>query len=522
MIERDATIFRRPVGAELLVLALAVCGYAVAAAVSLQVRSPLGHDEAIYALRARDLDGGWSTPTDGWADYRAPGLPLLLNGLGRIVGIHVTSSRLLVVLLGAVVILCVWLLGRVLGSGRAGAVGALLLALSSGFVFTSTTLLADVPGAAFAMPAIVVYAVEARRTRLRWSFVAVPVLTVAATVARFGAPMMIGAGLFAMALVELPAVLRRRDWIWVGQSLLLAVGVALSAAVIVLTDLVSLGGITPAEANSTLVGGKGLTAVSGLEDLWAVVFPFSGASIPLWSASVAGVYVVGAVAGIVLSLGHVPTRRLVVFGVVAGTISALLIAITVGLVVPNYLALSLPFWALTSGAGFVRLGHLLEERVERPLRMLGAAALAVVVALLFVGTVRDARDGHRTQQLAYEALRSVSLQAAALLDGDCLVITSSTPQVGYYTGCAVERFGLWGPDVSAEEALEDALRRSAVRRDRPFTSVAVMVQERGKRQPPADQFIEGGLLGPVVAVAGEPGDGRQYVRLHLVDADFGS
>jgi 4-amino-4-deoxy-L-arabinose transferase-like glycosyltransferase len=522
MSDHEATPFWRRLSAEHFVLALAMCGYAVAASVSLLVRSPLGHDEAMYALRARDLDGGWSAPTDGWADYRAPGLPLLLNALGRAIGIHVTTSRLLVVLLGAVVILCVWLLGRILGSGLAGALGAALLTLSAGFVFSSTTLLADVPGAAFAMMAIVVYAFEATRMRLRWSFVAVPLLTVAASVARFGAPMMIGAGLFAVALVQLPSVLRRRDWIWIGQSALLAIGVALSGALIVMTDLVSLGDMSPAEANSVLVRGKGLTAVSGLEDLWSVVYPFSGSLEPLWSAPVAGLYVAGVIAGIALSWMHVQTRRIVMFGAVAGTVSALLIATTVGLVVQNYLALSLPFWALAAGAGLVRLGQLLQPRVGLLSPAQGAVALAIVVALLFVGTTGDARDRHRSQQLAYESLRSVSLQANALLDDDCLVVTSSIPQVGYYTGCAVERFSLWGPDVSAEESLEDAVRRGLARRDRVFTSVAVMVQERGKRQPPADEFVEGALLGPIIAVVGEPGDGRSYVRLHLVDPETGA
>jgi 4-amino-4-deoxy-L-arabinose transferase-like glycosyltransferase len=521
MTDEEAHVLRRPRGVELYALVVAMFGYFAAAFVSLRVRSPLGHDEAIYALRAGDLNGGWSAPTDGWADYRAPGLPMLLNALGRVVGIHVTSSRILVTLLGSVVILGVWLLGRALGSGVTGAVGAVLVTLSSGFVFSSTTLLADVPGAAFAMMAVVVYAFEATRSRLYWSFLAVPLLTVAATIARFGAPMMIGAGLFAVALVELPSVLRRRDWIWIGQSALLAVGVALVAALIVLTDLVSLGPLSPAEANSILVGGKGLTAASGLRDLWSVVSPFSSSPAPLWSGPVASLYVVGVLAGVVLSWRHAPIRRLVAFGVIAGTVSALLIAITVGLVVQNYLALSVPFWALASGAGLVRLGQQFASRTESPLRSIGAIAAAAVVALLFVGTLGDARDLHRSQQSAYESLRSVSLQARALLDDDCLVITSSVPQVGYYTGCAVQRFSLWGSDVTAEEALENAVEQALARRDQRFDSVAVMVQEGGKRQPPADEFIEGGLLGPVIAVVGEPGDGRRYVRLHLVDPESG-
>lgn len=513
----EVRVLGRPRGLELYILASAICGYAIAAIAGLAVRSPLGHDESVYALRARDLDMGWSTPTDGWTDYRAPGLPILLNGLGRVVGIHVTSSRLLVVLLGAVVIVGVWVLGRIFGSGLAGAFGALLVALASGFVYSSTTLLADVPGATFAMVAICVYAMEARRPVLKWSFLFLPLLTVAATTARFGAPFMIGAGLFSVALVRLPSVVRERNWIWLAQSLLLAVGVALSAALVLLTDVVSIGSLTPAEANRNLVDGKGLTAASGFEDLWVVVNPLSGFPVHLWSLPVAAACLMGIVVAALFALQPGPIRRMFVFGVVAGVLSAFSVAITVGLVVANYLALSLPFWALAAGAGWAGAAQWVQQQGHRSIEVIAAAGAVIAGSLLIVAVSSDTRSLHLNQQTAYEALRGVSLQANAMLDEDCLVITSSTPQVGYYSECAVERFSVWGPEVSAEDALADAVERGIARRGREFASVAVMVQELGKRQPPAEDFVQGELVGPVLAAVGNPGDGRQYVRLHLVD-----
>jgi len=39
--------------------------------------APLGHDEAVYALKARTLSEG-TTSAFFWNDYRAPGLPMVL------------------------------------------------------------------------------------------------------------------------------------------------------------------------------------------------------------------------------------------------------------------------------------------------------------------------------------------------------------------------------------------------------------------------------------------------------------
>ena len=44
-----------------------------------------------------------------------------------------------------------------------------------------------------------------------------------------------------------------------------------------------------------------------------------------------------------------------------------------------------------------------------------------------------------------------------------------------------------------------------------------MVQERGKRQPDAALFVAGENVGPVIASSGQVGQGRRYVRLHLID-----
>ena len=85
---------------------LAICISALAE------RSALGHDESVYALRSRDLQGGWTNLSGNyWRDYRAPGLPLLLAAVGRVLGTYVTAARFVVVLLGLTIIIVTTIIG---------------------------------------------------------------------------------------------------------------------------------------------------------------------------------------------------------------------------------------------------------------------------------------------------------------------------------------------------------------------------------------------------------------------------
>ena len=102
---------------------------------------------------------------------------MMLSVTNRIVGMHVVTMRLTVVLLGGCVLIGSWLIARHLGLGRGAAVAPFLLAVSAGFVFTTSTVLADVPGAAFGIVAVAAYLVEVDRGRLRWSMFVVPLAT---------------------------------------------------------------------------------------------------------------------------------------------------------------------------------------------------------------------------------------------------------------------------------------------------------------------------------------------------------
>jgi 4-amino-4-deoxy-L-arabinose transferase-like glycosyltransferase len=196
----------------LIVVGVACAAFVAISLPALLIRSPLGHDESVYALRASNLLDGWTFRSgDYWRDYRAPGLPVMLSFVGRVTGVHVSVFRFVVVALGAATIAATFAVGKMLRGWTVGVGAALAMMLTSGFLLASTTLLADVPGAAFAMIAIAAYVHDVRQGRLHTSFVIVPIACFASTLSRFGTPFMLGAGLIATAVVDAPEIVARRN-----------------------------------------------------------------------------------------------------------------------------------------------------------------------------------------------------------------------------------------------------------------------------------------------------------------------
>ena len=506
------------------VLALVV-GFVFLAIVApaLAVGSPLGHDEAVYSLRGRDLLTGWTHLSgDYWRDYRAPGLPLMLGGLGRVIGVHVTTSRLLVVLLGLVIMASTAAIGSRLASRPVGLTAAALLPLVFGFSLTATIVLADTPGAAFAMVAIAVYLRDVDAGRLRLSLVAVPLLAFAATMSRFGAPFMLGAGLLAVAIVFAPDVIRRRDWTLAVQSVGLALAVAAVAAVVVLTDTFTLDGRSPATANSDLVGNNGFTLRTGLNDLLDVVNPWAVHSFPLWSKAVALIVGSGLVAAVVSVAFDRSRWRIVTFGLFAGVVSLFCVVATVGLVVPNYLVLTLPFWVLVAAAGWEWMARAVFTRLRHRVvivRIVAAIAVVGVIALV-VDVGSDVRQVHQRYEQLYANIREASLVTHDQLGESCVLIARYTPQAGYYSRCRIAPF-------DAQELPDDAewlavsVERVIDRWDLgvpPDAPIAVMLVEQANRQPDFTTLTgRTDFFGERVFEAGTPEKYRTHVIVLTVD-----
>lgn len=507
----------RPIIMEGWVLALALCSFGVAAADGLAVRSPLGHDEAVYMLRGRELlEGGWAiTYGNYWHDYRAPGLPLLIASLGQIIGVHVTSSRMIVVLLGALSIVLTWYLVRKLVGRVAADLSAALLAVTGGFVLTSTTLLADVPGAVFSMVTVAMYAHELAHGRLRWSFPLVPIFTFTATTARFGAPFMIAAGLLGVSIIAIPRVARERDWMLVAQASMLGLATGLTCVLVVMTQLLALGGQSPASANRELIDRNELSYSTGLRDLRNVLEPSTELGAHMWSPVVAMVFAVGIACAVLGALFRRLDGWTVTGLAVAACLSLAAIVASVGLIVPNYLALTIPYWAALAGVGLSWPVKAAWAAVTgRTLRAVAGVIVVALCAALTLTVARQVRTAHESYVVAWGQIRSLGVSVNEEWPDDCIVLTSYAPQVGYYSGC-------WAVATNAGDRIDQQIE-GAIGTLEPLPrsfEVGYVFVEAGKRQPAAEDVERSDLLLQQRQFEhGEPGLRRRgYVWLQQVD-----
>jgi hypothetical protein len=350
--------------------------------------------------------------------------------------------------------------------------------------------------------------------------VIVPLACFASTLSRFGAPFMLGAGLIATAVVYAPEVLARRDARLALQSGGLAIVSGAIVAVVVLTETFTLDGMSPATSNSDLVSVNGFTFSTGLADLWNVINPWSGHAFQLWSGWVAILFLVGVVAALISIAFDRSRARIVVFGLLAGLISTLAIVFTVGLVVPNYLALTLPFWALTAANGWDAILRALAQIRIRAVRHSLLTLTAVGLATLLVSSTAKVKEGHEGYLDAYANIRQASVYTGVQLGDDCQMIARYTPQAGFYSGCEIFPFVIVSPEGPANDL---ACAAAAITNDGSYGSeigrggLAVMYVERSIRQPDlADAVALDDLYVRRLIELGEPGVRRQHVIVEVV------
>lgn len=490
---------RRVERSEIIVIALIVAAFLAAGATILFQRVPLGHDESVYAWRARHI-GGASNLRSIWADYRAPGLPALMSPAVRFGGDF--AARLVPLLLAGAGIVVTWAWARSLLGRSAALWSAALLAIIPGYMRFAWQILVDTPGMVFGLGAIAVFTAASRDGALRnigwWT---VP-LAVVATYVRFGAPILIGAGLGIVALARWRTMLTHR---WRAAAML---GGTLAAMLAVLFIPALTGSKSaPFLAFRALRAKKDLPIGSSLSDFVALA--------PSYVGPLAGtLLVLGLILAVVgAARGAIPLPGLLIaVATFAATITGLVL--TLGQGVGQYVAPAVPPAALVAGAG---LGWA-AAWVRR------SAAVVGVLILVLVGSALVQRDSTALASKldrSFGALRRASIESGTRASTRCLILTSYTPQVGWYSGCEVMSFG---PDMydgevvdpdEARERVEALLERIAAR---DADEALLMLVNRGKRQPKDIrlQVLEQALPPPVV-VAGTPDSGRlRYVTVHLV------
>jgi hypothetical protein len=147
------------------------------------------------------------------------------------------------------------------------------------------------------------------------------------------------------------------------------------------------------------------------------------------------------------------------------------------------------------------------------LGLLAASLIFVIAGGLVVKTTLDARYFHHRLEISFSSLRDVSVDTGRQLGSDCLLVTGSAPQVGYYSGCRIVGF----QGLTTEETLPDVLAASVsvavalLEPDPAVDGTAVLIRERGKRQPPNEQLLEGEGLGDRISEFGSEGQRNIHV-----------
>ncbi|MET9019415.1 hypothetical protein ABZV93_05500 [Actinopolymorpha sp. NPDC004070] len=409
----------------------------------------LGHDEAVYAAKARS----WLTgaPSAQWGDHRAPGLPAL--GYAAL-AVHesVASVRVVGLLLALLAFgLFCWIGIGLLGPAR-GVVVALLVLSGPGFVRRVPEFLTDVgtagllAGAAYCLVrAQEGNTVPVRRTgsqraggRDRW-LPAAAGFALGAFYLRYGAV----AGVLALALAAAVAW-GPRAWLARWRGLL---GVAAVLAVGLAPHLVTAErrtgspfGMVRASADAGHSEGLGglLTYVR--------MFPVKLAG-PWGGVVMAAGLFAGALAAWRLARRRPrPEDRRTVFAVLA----AVTLVVSIGLAAhgePRFVFMSV-FWLTL--AGVAALAEWARARARLLLGVLAAGAVATmpVTGLLVArGPLRDVTSERESLVAAAAALAAESGGALGDSAGSigsgarCVVVTGYQPEVGWYSGCATASLG---------------------------------------------------------------------------------
>ena len=501
---------------ELVVLGGLLAGFVLIGLAAIAIASPLGHDEAVYSLRGLYYDGG--EPDVGyWAAYRAPGLPFVFAIVGQVLGQGVGVNRAVVLGFALVVLVATWLITRRLFGRLEALVAVALLIMTGKFIFVATIVAVDPPGTAIALVAIAVFLYATVRATIPWHlFFTLPVITMAATYLRFGAANVVLAGLGTAVLLLLPTLWRRDRWRAVVRLAALSVVTGLGAALVLLVPQLTGSPIAPLIAQQRFGRNKGLTAWTGLVDAGNVILP-SDDGLDIMRPLVFTMFVVGVVAAIAFArLGRLSVRS-VVFGLGAGGATLGFIVVGVGLVVPQYLILVIPFFAMVGAAGLVHLGQLvcagLPEVSPRTAALL-PVALGLVVFILGVMSALDVvRQDHATLKQSFALLRTASIESGEALGEECILITSYSPQVGWYSGCETNTFGEF--DAQSPYVALLGRRGRGVANEGETERFGVLYVENGKRQPAPEVMLQNHrvFVGDPVEFGDKGSGSLNYVRL---------
>lgn len=452
--------------------------------------TPLGHDESVYSLRARQFTMG-TVPISYWRPYRAPGLPVILQiaWLGPATEPYL---RIIVTTFGVIVVATTWFLGRLFGGVRVGLIAAGGVAVSSLILIGSTRVLPDVPGAALGLLTVSVYAWAVSRKRVSKLALLVPVLTLLSVLVRFGAPIPIAVGLVGVTLWRYQTALR--SWLLISVTAALTL---LVVSVVLFVPAATAWAQSPAypgapyAANAALRSASALAWYQGFADYWSLRSHIAG-------GSAGTLLLVGLLLGIALALrGKINIQGFwTAFGI--GGVTVVILALTVH-GEPRYLSPALPWLWVAAAFGLAAISRTWNTEI----------AIAVGVTVLVLTSL----DSHRRATLQNEIntdRHQIVKEAATAIDavtddGMCSVITGDTAIVGWYSKCQTNRYDTTNVVVDHPSF--------------PPGPRYLFWIEGGARQPEGDVLdAYRRLTNGIAFSAGQPGTGRrQYVEVYELD-----
>lgn len=480
-------VWTRPATAELVALGVLCLIVLIVGIVMVSQGAPLGHDESVYALRARYYAG--QAQEMAWAAYRAEGLPLMAAPLVALGGSE-PHMRMLVVVFTVLCVVLTWAVTRLLFNPRAGVIAAALVAVSPGLVKFSWMVLLDIPATAFGLAAALVLALAARGPRLEWfALWAVP-LAIAGAATRYGAPLVIAAGMTGIGLARWRPLLR--DW---PRTLAVAGGSVAGMAAVLFVPWVTNSSSSPYVAFAGRQVDKGINATASYTSFVTLLDETFG-------------FVVGG--AIVLGIGAALVRHLPMESMLAATFATVALVVGMNLSLAEmfgqYLMPLIPFAAMLAGAGLASIA------------VTPTLTAIVVVALVgagFLPAYRSAQESVDTTTDYFNVLRETGRSIdAATDDGECIVLTSYSPQVGWYSNCNARNFNRLDEGVDLQQWESELDGRFVVSAEAPWY---VVFMERGKRQP--EELVAGirERYGPA-NIVGEPGAGsRQSGEIFRLD-----
>jgi hypothetical protein len=376
--------------------------------------APLGWDESVYTLRARDFATG-ADPRQYWDAFRAPGLPWLIHLLwweGR----EATLGRLVASGFGLGLVATTWALTRHLFGRRAALLAAAGVAVTPPLVLAATQVWPDVPGACLGLAAIALFTLATGGDRPSWWMLAAVPAMGAATYLRFGAPLPMVIGLLGIAWWR-----RRSLWRFPWPAVATALGGAAAVVAVLKVPFLTGSGGAPLTAIASFPRSVG----EGFGDYLGMAHQVIGPAAVI--LAFAGLLAAFAWAGTSLDRGALWTVTLI--GFATGVLLAVVLHGEV-----RYLAPAFPWLWVAGAPGLERLGGLLPGRW----RILVAAGVSLA---LVAGVVGAALERNRDASAAYRTTRRAAEEITALAAGSpCTVVTSRVPQVLWYSGCATAAF----------------------------------------------------------------------------------